>query len=134
MRDLVGGNRLDIHAAFRGKHDYGTARVRLGIDDDPGVVLFVDRQFFLDEDLFHQIALDRGPQKRRSLLFGLSRRIGELHAARLPTPAGPDLDLDHNGLPDLFRNLTSLLGGLGDISLGDRHLGNLEQRFPFMLI
>ena len=132
--DLVGGNGLDVHAAFGGEHEDGAAGIRLGVDDDPGVVFLVDGQLLLDQDLLHQVSLDRRPQKRGGLLFGLFRRIGELHAARLAAPAGPDLDLDDHGLADLLRDLPGLLGGLGYISLGDRHLGNLEQRFTFMLI
>jgi hypothetical protein len=133
-RDLFGGDRLDIHAAFRGEHDHGTARIHLGVDDDSGVVFLIDIQFFLHQDLFHEKPLDRHAEQGGRRLLRLIGCVGEFDAARLSAPAGPDLNLDHYGLPDLLRDLSSLLGGLCNIPLRDRHLGNLEQRFPFVLM
>jgi len=133
-RDLLRGNRFDIHSALRREHHDRTARVSLCIDDDPGVVFTVDVQLFLDQHLLHQVTLDRGTDQLARHFYRLRRRIGKFDAARLSAASGPYLNLDHDGFPDFLRNLSGLCRRFGDIPLGNRHFGNLEQCLTLMLI
>jgi hypothetical protein len=101
---ILGGHRLDVHAALGREHDQ--RRAARAVSEDRGVELPGDVGALLHQHPFDPVAADRHAQDRRRRAPRLGAAVGGLDAARLAAPAGRHLRLDHDRtqlLGDRFR-------------------------------
>ena len=100
---VLGGDLLDLHAAFGRRHDDDAAGA--AVDDHAEVELARDVDALLDEQALDHLALGPGLVRDELHAEDLLRRLarvggalGDLHAAALAAAAGVDLRLDDDDL------------------------------------
>ena len=95
----LGGDFLDVHAAFRARHQHHA--LRRAIDDHADVELLLDVGAFLDQQTPHLLPLRAGlvgdelhAEDLIRQLAHFGNRLAEFDAATLAAAAGMDLRLD----------------------------------------
>jgi hypothetical protein len=136
------GHFLDLHAAFRRRHE-GVAP-GAAVERDAEVELAGDVAALLEVDLAHFLA--RGPRlvgdqlhahHLREDLAGLLRALGELDAAALAAPARVDLRFDDRDgivLHQLARGGHRFVGALHQLAFGDRHAERAQDPLGLVLV
>ena len=134
---VLGGDRLDVHPAFRG--DHRQQLLLTAVEDHRGVVLLGDVRAALDPDpvdLEGALAMgadDVHADDRVRMSARLLGVLGDLDAAGLAAAADQHLRLDRAGVANPLRGRHRLLDGLGDLATrhGDPVLG--EQLLALIL-
>jgi hypothetical protein len=137
---MLGGDLLDLHAAFGGGHD-GDARGG-AVDQHAEIELAPDVAAALHIDALHQLAPGAGlvgdevhADHAAGILAHLVQRLGDLDAAALAAAAGVDLRL-HD--PDLAAQLPGRLdrfvGRVGDLTRKDADAELGEQPLRLILV
>ena len=119
------GDFLDVHAAFRARHQHHA--LRPPIDDHPDVKLFADVRAFFDQQAPHLLPLrsrlvsdELHAEDAAREVSDLGDRLRDLDAAPLAAAAGVDLRLDD--VDAAADRLGALYG------LSDRKRGNAARR------
>ena len=127
-----GGNLFDVDAT--GGADHEDRPLRLPIHDEADVALGYDVGGRYDEDLMDLESLDPHPQDLGSVIECLTRVSRQLDTAGLAPSSGMHLRLDHDGAAQTPRDRFSLGRRGGNITVGDRDAGGLEQCASLILV